>query len=106
MLVWAQGEPERLPDLVRGFCAEAAVLLDAVTRAVKAKDSQSIRRAAQRLYGMLTKLGVPQLCTLAASLEEIGYTHDLGAAAPIIDDLGAVLTSFFAYLEKKPWLRY
>ena len=105
LLVWAKGESERLPDLAASSSAEAASLLHALALAVDARDAQRVRQAACHLHGILGKLGVPQLCTAATTLEYLGRTNDLGPAAPMVEELGAVLNGFCAYLAKKPWLR-
>ena len=74
LLVWAKGESERLPDLAASFSAEAATLLHALALAGDARDAQRVRQAARHLYGILGKLGVPQLCTAATTLEYLGRT--------------------------------
>jgi len=104
LLAWVDGDTERLAELVRGFCAEAPTLVSRLSLAVSTGNPQEVHRAAHSLYGALIHFGVPQLLAMAATLEDLGGSNDLGPAAPLIDELEATLSRFCAYLAKKPWL--
>ena len=106
LLAWAHGESERLPEFVATFCAEATSLHNQLAAAVTASDAQEVYQAACRLRRLLAHVGVPQLYAVAAALEDLARTKDLGPAVSLVEELGAVLPGFCAYLARKPWLRY
>ncbi len=105
LLTWANGESERLPDFVATACEEATSLLHVLVEGVETGNAPNVRAAARRLHALLGHFGVPQLCTTADTIEDFARMNDLGAAAPLVEELGAVLPGFCAYLAKKPWLR-
>jgi HPt (histidine-containing phosphotransfer) domain-containing protein len=106
LLVWANGDMERLADLTAGFCPNADGLDRTLSRELEASNAQEVRRAAHILDGLLSNLGVPQLRVAAATLEEFARTNDLESALSVIDELSATLHHFSTFLAKKPWLRY
>ena len=105
LLTWADGDSEYLADLVASFCAEVPQLVRSLSREAGAGNSQAVCRAAQHLQGKLVHVGVPELGSLAATIEDLGRTRDLGAAAPLVDELEVILDGLCAYLAKKPWIR-
>ncbi len=106
MLAWADGDTERLAEQVAVFCAAARPLVESLAVAVAVGDADTVRRTARDLYAALAHFGVPQLSTAAATLEDLGRCNDLDLAAPLVDELEAMLARFCAYLLRKPWLRY
>ena len=105
LLAWANGECERLPGFVTSTSAEATTLLQTLEGAVAARNAPAVRMAAHRLHAVLAHFGVPQLLASAALLEDLASSDDLGPAVGVVDELGALLPAFWAYLTRKPWLR-
>ncbi len=106
MLAGADGDTERLAEQVAIFCVAARRLVGSLAVAVAAGDADTVRWTARDLCAALAHFGVPQLSAAATTLEDLGCCNDLDPAAPLVDELEAMLTRFCAYLMRRPWLRY
>ena len=106
LLAWADGDADRLAETVTSFRAQAPGLVRSLERDAISGNPQAVIRAAHSLYGMLSHFGVPQLCTITATIEDCGRARDLGPAAPLIEELEAALGRFCDYLATRPWIRY
>jgi HPt (histidine-containing phosphotransfer) domain-containing protein len=105
LLAWADGDTDRLAATVTSFRAQAPGLVRSLAQNTVAGKPPAVIRDAHSLYGMLAHFGVPQLCTITATIQDHDRARDLGPAAPLTEELAAALGRFCEYLATKPWIR-
>lgn len=106
LLAWSDGDGNRVAESVTSFCATAPRLARSLAQSLRAGNAQGVSRAAHDLHVILEHFGVPQIVTIAATIEDYGRARDLAATASLIDELEALLTRFCTYLATTPWMRH
>ena len=80
-------DPEILDVVMEAFLEEAPELLHRLEQALQAEDATAVQRTAHSLKGCLLPFAVPQLVSLAQTLEQRGKAHDLQDATASLSQL-------------------
>ncbi len=81
------GDRALFGQLIQIYDEDAPVLLDAIRRAVRGDDAQSLERAAHRLKGLLANFGAEEATSCARQLEQCGNAGRVEEAGEMLDCL-------------------
>ena len=77
--------------LVQKFQQKSTQMWPELLQGIRDGDAAATTRLAHALKGTASNLSAPRVTCLAARLEELGRSADLGAAEAIVDQLGTEL---------------
>ena len=93
------GDKELLDEVVAIFAEDCPDRLQEASRAIAAKDSEALRRAAHSLKGAAGTLAAVEVKDLAGRIEELSKTNDFETSAQLISLLEKKVQRLFAALE-------
>ena len=89
----AQGNEDVLASIVRLFLQKTPERLDAIRRALDARDAESLERTAHQIEDTAVSLAMPRLRDVAHRIAELGKRGELSQAARLVSDLDEAVGS-------------
>jgi CheY-like chemotaxis protein/nitrogen-specific signal transduction histidine kinase len=83
----AEGDEDLLASIVRSFLEKAPDRLQAIHRALDARDAKGVERSAHQLEDAAVNLAMPRLRDIAHRIAELGKRGELNQAAQLVTDL-------------------
>ena len=94
------GDRDLVADIVRAFLEDCPARLAAIERAVEARDSHGIERAAHALKGAAGNLDASDLVHAAQDLERMGATNHIDDVASAHARVTAATSTFVGALRQ------
>jgi two-component system, sensor histidine kinase and response regulator len=95
LLQRCMGDRELLERIIAKFRERSAADLDRLERSIAAGDAAQVERLAHGFKGVAANLSAGMLRELAAGMEALGRTADLGGASAVLAELRRELQRFF-----------
>jgi PAS domain S-box-containing protein len=83
----AQGDQDVLASIVRAFLEKTPHRLEAIHRALDARDAEGLERSAHQMEDAAVHLAMPRLRDLAHRIAELGRRGELSQAVQLVADL-------------------
>jgi HPt (histidine-containing phosphotransfer) domain-containing protein len=89
----AAGDEDVLASIVRLFLEKTPERLDAIHRALDARDAAGVERTAGQMEHAAVSLAMPRLRDIAHRIAELGKRGELAQAAKLVGDLDEAVGS-------------
>ena len=97
------GGPDIVEELLSVFVQDAPSRFSSIRGPLTDNDSGALEKAAHRLKGSSSQLGLVRVASLSASLERKGKEGNLDGAEALMDDLEKEYQHVEKLIASKPW---
>ena len=97
------GGPDIVAELLSVFAKDIPARFSSIRGSLTGNDADALEKAAHRLKGSSSQLGLVRVASLSASLERKGKEGNLDGAEALMDDLEKEYRHVETLIASKPW---